>query len=609
MDHEVVIVAPMTGIVVDAPVRPGENVYVGQELFVIESMKMHHPVVSEDSGRLRSVAVEVGTEVVAGTELATVIVGEEAGQGSHTPAEPPPRIDLTTTLSAFRTRITATRDEARPTAVAQRHAHGLRMARENLEDLCDEGSFIEYGSLVLAAQRRRRTLEELVASTPADGLICGTASINAAAFGAAAARCVVMAYDYTVLAGTQGFQNHRKKDRIFDLAGRDGLPVVMYVEGGGGRPGDTDVAQIAGLDVPAFHLLAALSGRVPIVSIVSGRSFAGNAALAGISDVIIATRGANLGMGGPAVVEGGGLGTYRPEEIGPMEVQWDNGVIDVLVDNEAEGTSVAKQYLAYFQGDLPQAEERDQSPLRELIPVDRLRPYKIRDVITTLVDEGSFLELRGGWGRNMVTGLARVRGRSIGIVANSSEHLGGAIDARAADKAARFMRLCDAFGLPIISLCDTPGIMVGPDAESEAIVRHSARLFLVGGRMRTPLICVVTRKAYGLGAMAMAGGSFRTPRLTVSWPSGEFGGMGLEGAARLGYRRELEAISDDIEREAAYRHVVDNLYEQGRAVSAASYFEFDEVIDPADTRSTISAVLEGYPRLRRWGQGGTVDSW
>jgi acetyl-CoA carboxylase carboxyltransferase component len=475
-------------------------------------------------------------------------------------------------------------DHRRPDAVARRRATDRRTARENVADLVDEGSFVEYAPLVIAGQRRRRALQELIERTPADGLVGGVGTVDGLSI-------VAMSYDYTVLAGTQGMWNHEKKDRLFELAARMQLPVVFFTEGGGGRPGDTDGATVAGLDCLAFNLFAQLSGLVPLVGVTTGFCFAGNAALLGCCDVIIATEGSNIGMGGPAMIEGGGLGSYDPTAIGPVDVQFANGVVDLLVADEAEAVVVTKQYLSYFRGEVTGWECVDQQTLRHLVPENRVRAYDVRTVIDALCDTGSVLELRSGFGEGIITALTRIEGRAVGIVANNPSHLGGAIDTPAADKAARFMQCCDAFDVPIVFLCDTPGFMVGPASEAAGAVRHMARMFLTGANLSVPCGTVILRKGYGLGAQAMAGGSFKAPLFCIAWPTGEFGGMNLEGAVRLGQRRELEAIADPGERERVYEEMVERMYEHGKAVNMASYFEIDDVIDPADTRRWITTTL------------------
>jgi acetyl-CoA carboxylase carboxyltransferase component len=450
-----------------------------------------------------------------------------------------------------------------------------------------------------------------MAKTPADGLVAGIGRVNGHLFDETRARCAVLAYDYTVLAGTQGLQNHRKKDRLFELAADWRLPVVFFTEGGGGRPGDTDSSGVAGLDCWAFNYWGRLSGLVPLVGVNSGRCFAGNAALLGCCDVVIATANSSIGMGGPAMIEGGGLGVFHPDEVGPMHVQVPNGVVDVAVADEAEAVRVAKQYLAYFQGPVAEWSCADQRLLRGIVPENRLRVYDVRRVVHGLADTGSVLELRRHFGLGMVTALARVEGRPIGIVGNDPAHLGGAIDRDGADKAARFMQLCDAFDLPILLLCDTPGMMVGPEAEKTALVRHVSRLFVVGANLTVPFFTIVLRKGYGLGAQAMAGGSFKAPLFTVAWPTGEFGGMGLEGAVKLGYRKELEAIEDPAKRKALFEEMVARMYEHGKAASYATYFELDDVIDPADSRRWIMTALRSVPPAapRTGKKRPCVDTW
>lgn len=501
-----------------------------------------------------------------------------------------------------------TEDAARPDAVEKRHAAGGRTARENLVDLVDPGSFVEYGRYAIAAQRGRRELEDLIARTPADGLIGGTARVNSDLFEAERAACAVVSYDYTVLAGTQGALGHRKKDRLFELIERMRLPVVFYAEGGGGRPGDTDYPVVSALDTRAFALWAKLSGLVPRIAIVHGRCFAGNAVIAGCSDLIVATEASSLGMGGPAMIAGGGLGDVPPDEVGPIGMQAPNGVVDVVCADEAEATAATKKLLAYFQGATPGAEP-DQTRLRELVPERRRRAYDPRPIVETLCDEGSVTFLRERFAPEMVTALARIEGRPLGIIANDTRHTAGAVTSDAADKAARLLQLCDAFGLPVVSLVDTPGYMVGPDAEATGLVRHASRLLVAGAALRVPLIAVILRRGYGLGAQAMVGGSLHEPLLTVAWPSAHLGPMGLEGAVRLALRKELEAIADEAEREQRVRDLTAQAEENAKALNAAALFELDDVIDPAETRALIASTLIAAGDARPPGAHRFVDTW
>ena len=611
------LVASFAGTVVSIAVAPGDAVLGGDVLVVLESMKMEHVLQASQSGVIDSVAVSVGDTVQNGEVILTMRVTEHEPVLSATEPESvslPRGSEVRPELAELRARVAQTLDAGRPEATERRHAGGRRTARENIEDLCDPGSFEEYGDLVVAAQRARRTAEDLAANTPADGLVTGIGRVNSHLFGREGSRCAVLSYDYSVLAGTQGQMNHRKKDRLFALVDRLRLPVVLFAEGGGGRPGDTDMAVVTGLDTEAFALFGALSGKVPLVGIVSGRCFAGNAALLGCCHVIVATPDANIGMGGPAMIEGGGLGVFAPEDVGPVSVQVPNGVVDVLAADEKEAVEVARRYLSYFQGGVAKWSEPDQALLRDVVPPDRRRVYDVRKAVDGLADEGSVLELRRSFFPGMVTALVRLEGRPVGVIANNPLHLAGAIDAGCADKAARFMQLCEAFGLPLLFLCDTPGFMVGPEAEETALVRRVSRMFVVGASLTVPFATVVLRKGYGLGAQAMAGGSFRRPLFTVAWPTGELGGMGLEGAVRLGFRRELDRIDDPGEREAAFSAMVFRAYEHGKALNVAAHFEIDDVIDPAATRARFVHALESAGPAGHWSTGRRparpfVDTW
>lgn len=587
----VAVTASMLGKLVSCTVKPGDQVIAGQEVAVLEAMKMQHGLTASTGGTVIALIAAIGDTLSQGDPIVFIEASECGAEAvGYEIASVDPGF-IRPDLREIEERRRGTWDEARPKEVARRRKTRQRTTRENIDDLFDDGSFVEYGGLVLAGRSRRATTEELILSSPADGLVMGLGTVNAQLFGEEAAKIAAMAYDYTVFAGTQGARNHTKTDRLIELADRWKIPLVLFAEGGGGRPGDTD----GGGFIRAFELFGKLSGRVPMVGVVSGRCFAGNASLLGCCDVIIATRNVTMGMGGPAMIEGGGLGVYTPEEVGPASVHAKNGVIDVLVDDEVAAVAIVKQYLAYFQGSLATWDCADQRELRHIIPENRLRIYDVRAVLDRLADSGSVLELRRDFGLAMVTALARIEGRAVGIIANNPAHLGGAIDSDAADKAARFLQLCEGHGLPVLSLSDTPGIMVGPEVEKTALIRHAARMFVIGANLTVPLLSVVLRKSYGLGAIAMTGGSYQASLFAVAWPTGEFGGMGLEGAVKLGYRKELEAIADPFERQAKYDEMVARLYQHGKALSVAGYFGIDDVIDPADTRRWILNALRVAP--------------
>jgi acetyl-CoA carboxylase carboxyltransferase component len=597
--------APFTGVVIAAACKPGESVRAGALLAVLEAMKMEHEVVAVADGEVRRVEVAVGETVEEGQTLIVLAEADGSAVGPASGSAATYTGGEREDLRAVRERHALGLDAARSEAVARRHDAGRRTARENLAELVDEGTFVEYGPLLFAAQERRRPREELIARTPADGLVGGVGEVEGRP-------CVAMSYDYMVLAGTQGVRGHQKKDRLFEIAERRRLPVVLLAEGGGGRPGDVDWPMVAGLDCRAFHLFGRLSGRVPLVGVVAGYCFAGNAALLGCCDVVIATEDSSIGMGGPAMIEGGGLGVHEPGEVGPIAVQDANGVVDIRVADEREAVAAARRYLSYFNGPAAEFAVPDQSALAHLIPAERKRVYEVRGVLEALCDEGSVLELRRGFAPGMLTALARIDGRPLGVVANDPSHLGGAIDSDGADKAARFMQLCDAFELPLLFLCDTPGFMVGPAAERTAGVRHCARMFVTGANLTVPMGTIVLRKGYGLGAQAMAGGGFKAPLFVVGWPTSEFGGMGLEGAVRLGMRRELETIDDPQERERVFQATVAAAYEHGRGLNMAAYGEIDDVIDPADSRRWIGMLFNEIAvswRERPGKKRPNLDAW
>jgi acetyl-CoA carboxylase carboxyltransferase component len=593
--------APMSGIVVDLMVGEGERVTQGQVLLVLEAMKMEHEVRAPFSGVAKNIRVTTGMTVDEGQTLIDIVaaiaekgvVGENAKESAKPLSEQRElkvdahRADLREVMD----RHAFIADEARPAAFSKRHSLGMRSARENIADLCDvmdkEGvsSFIEYGALAFAAQTNRRSRDELMAQTPADGIVTGVGIIGGQ-------RCAILAYDMTVLAGTQGMRSHQKTDRLLEVAFTNRWPVVLFAEGGGGRPGDTDMPIIAGLNVATFSTFAKLSGQVPIIGIVAGRCFAGNAALLGCCDVIIATKNSNIGMGGPAMVEGGGLGVYPPEAIGPADVQFANSVIDILVDDEAQAVLAAKRYLAFsFASTSQTIRFADQNKLRSVVPENRLRSYAVREAIETLCDAESVLELQAGYGLGVVTAFARLDGICVAVTANNPFHLGGAIDADAADKLAQFLELANRYRLPIVSLVDTPGFMVGPEIEAKAQVRYASQLFIAAAKLTVPLFAVVLRKGYGLGAMAMTGGGFHQTTATIAWPTAEFGAMGLEGAVRLGYRKELGAKAEGLERDALFDQLLAKQYEQGKAIRMAETLEIDAVIDPAQTRQWLAILL------------------
>lgn len=609
-NNSIGLAAPIQGTIVSVMVSEGDEVFQGQHLIVMEAMKMEHEIQADRSGIIRSVAVAEGDVIQQGHAL--IYIEEADVDTAHVGTEQAIDLDeIRPDLQEIYDLHAYGLDENRPDAVARRTKTGQRTARENIMDLVDEGTFIEYGPLVVAAQRRRRTEQWLRENSPGDGVICGVGTVNGDLFPDSDARAIALSYDYTVFAGTQGIKNHYKQDRMFELASRFRLPVIFYTEGGGGRPGDTDSGGGIGMDVYTFTQWSKLSGLVPLVGVNSGRCFAGNTALLGCCDVIIATQNSTIAMGGPAMIEGGGLGIFTPEEIGPMSFQVPNGVVDILVKDEEEATLVAKKYVAYFQGAISQWEASDQRFMRQIVPENRMRMYDVRDVIRTLADVDSVLEIRKEFGVGIITCFVRVEGKPLGLIANNPHHLAGAIDSDGADKGARFLQLCDAFDLPIISLMDCPGMMVGPEVEKTALVRHCCRMFNTGANLSVPMFGVILRKAYGLGVQAMCGGSSLVPFFTTAWPTAEFAGMNLEGAVKLGYRNDLAAIEDPEERLQKYNEMVAASYERAKAANSASFFGVDDVIDPADTRDWIVRGLKSLPPVapRTGKKRPYIDTW
>ena len=609
------VTAPMQAVVHSVNVAAGDAVTAGQEVAVLEAMKMQHGLVSPVAGTVKAVKFSVG-EVV---EEGNLVVSVEAGAVAQAAAEEDKGADdpdhIRADLAELQARIARTQDANRQAKIDKRHNLGYRTARENIADICDAGSFIEYGQMTVAAQRQRRELDDLIDNTPADGLVAGFGSINGDMFDEDASRAAVLAYDYTVLAGTQGLFNHKKTDRVLEIATEWQAPMVFYTEGGGGRPGDTDAGKISGggLDVMTFATWAKASGSAPRIAINNGYCFAGNAVLFGCADVTIATKSSYIGMGGPAMIEGGGLGSVAPTEVGPMDIQTENGVVDLLAEDEVEATAMAKQLLGYFQGRISEYSCADQRALRQIIPEDRKRAYDMRTAIEGVADTGSFLELRRAYGKGMITGFMRIEGRPFGLIANNPAHLGGAIDAEAAEKAGRFVQLCDAFQLPIVSFCDTPGFMVGPEHEKFATVRRASNMLVAGASISVPVFMLVLRKGYGLGAQAMGMGSLHVPQMTMAWPTGEFGPMGLEGAVRLGYSKEIAAAGGEgtAQGDALFNKLLDAMIANGKALNAAMYHEIDAVIDPMDTRATLVRALKSMPVGKKGGKGkrGFIPTW
>ena len=640
----VTVPSPVPGEVREVHVHAGDEVLTGQPLATIHSLEIDHIVRAEQGGSVESIAVAESDVVRAGDALLQIVKSDTAGRWAEPSTEP----DLDARradLALVDQRRTYTEDDFRAERIGRRHAKEQRSPQENIEHLMD-GTFREYGPLVTAASWQKQ--EWLRETTQADGLVMGIGNINGDLFDADASRAVAVHYDYMVVAGTQGGRGHYKQDRIYELAGRYRLPLILFAEGGGGRPGISggeraeavDIAIEAGLrklgekappgsrasavdvagrggggvpvDSYTFTKLCELSGLVPLVGVNSGRCFAGNTVMLASCDVIIAAENSTIGLGGPAMIEGGGLGIYTPEEVGPMSFQVPNGVVDILVKDDEAAIETAKKYLSYFQGAVASWETPDQRRLRTIIPEDRSALYDMRELIATLADEDSILEIREAFGIGIITAFIRIEGQPMGLIANNPQHLSGAIDSDAADKAARFLQLCDTFDIPVLSLMDCPGLMPGPEYEQAALLRHCGRMFVTGANMTTPLFGVVVRKAYGMGVRAMCGGSSLEPFFTVAWPTAEFADMTIDGRVNLMYGEELAAIEDADEREAVHKRLIDAHVDRVRAVNAGgTNYGIDDVIDPAETRAWIAQGLRSVPKPapRAEKKRPNVDTW
>lgn len=591
-DGGIYLHAPMQAALVKLHVEPGDRVAAGAELAIFEALKMQHGLPAPQSGLISEIFAEPGDVLNEGDRLFAFTPADTADAVEHVSTLPDPdhiRGDLERLMS----RQALTEDAHRPKAVERRRTRQQNTTRENIDAICQDGAFEEYGQLVIAGQRRENGREKTRLASPADGIVTGIGTVNGDLFAAPRNQVALLAYDSTVMAGTQGMFGHMKTDRLLELAETHHLASIFFTEGGGGRPNDTDFADVlhSGLGVKTFSAFAALKGWGPKITVNSGYCFAGNAAIFGAGDIRIATRNSWIGLGGPAMIEAGGLGRFSPKEIGPAAMHAKTGGLDILVESDSDAAVIARQTLAIFQGDIPAGPAPEQKMLRHLVPEDRKRAYAMRDVISTLADTDSFIELGSGYSPGLITGLCRVEGKSIALMANNPMHLGGALDAPASAKGARFLKLCQRFSLPVLSLCDTPGFMVGPDSEEQGAVTAACDFIAAGAALTRPLMFVCLRKGYGIGAQAMAGGSFANPAFAIAWPSGEFGAMGLEGAVRLGRRRELEAEPDPVAREALFERHVAHAYREGGALNMASLFEIDAVIDPGETRNWIRRGL------------------
>lgn len=615
----------LSGLVVKLTVNEGDQIVEGQELAVVEAMKMEHVVRADRAAAgalVEKVLVKPGSVVNASDVLLVLDISNRSSEGKSGDGQAMTAVEVTEDpdtprpeLVELQQRRHAIVDAGRTAAVAKRHARGFLTVRENLSMLIDPDSLLEYGDLALAAQKKRYSLAELITKTSGDGIVTGFARIEGHTVG------LIMG-DYLVLAGTQGYFHHLKLDRILTAILSHPAPLVLYAEGGGGRPGDTDYPTGSGLMTPSFALMGEVKASgIPIIGVANGYVFAGNAALLGTCDVVVATRGGSaavaggvekagktsIGMGGKAMIEAGGLGVVESDDIGPTPVHAVTGGIDVVVDDEAAAALITRKIMGVFTR--PQLAERqwsysaDVKHLRTCLPSveGRRRAFDMRKVISLLVDDDSFIELAAEWGPGMITGFARIQGRTVAILANDpTSPLGGAIDINAALKAIRLLKLLSRTrATHLVSLCDTPGFMVGTEFERTSTGGGSFRTFgdwftaaaefaQSGGRV----VGLVLRRAFGLGAQAMLGGSTLSNSICASWPAGSLGPMSVEGAVQLSMKKQLAEIKDPGERKKVADQEVERMYSGGRAINVASMAEIDTVLDPAETRDWLARVLK-----------------
>ena len=611
------VAAPLQATVTEILVAEGDTIRKGQLLVVLSALKMEHEVKAEFGGVIRQLTMAAGDTVLEGHPLAFVEVMDVGGAIEQVDEAVDPDY-IRPSLQAVLDRRQFILDENRPEAVERRHSKGRRTVRENLTQLMDPDSWVEYGQLTVSTPRAGLTAEELIRKTPADGLVAGIGSVNGDLFDEKRARTMFISYDDTVYAGTQGGRGHDKTDRMVEIADDLSLPLIFHAEGAGARSGSAppggEQGGTSGRGHPAtrtFERMAQLSGKVPMIGVTAGWCYAGNASILGLTDLIIATEDSLIAMGAPATIEGGGMGVYLPEEIGPTSDTVPAGTVDILVKDQDEAIAASKKVLSYFQGSIDHWEADDQRQLRHIVPENRHRSFNIRELIRILADKDSVLELRPEFGVSMVTTFIRIEGKPFGLTANNNEYLGGAIDSPGSDKVARFWQLCDAFNIPIITLVDTPGMMVGPEVERTGLVRHCSRLFVTGANLETPRFSVILRKGYALGSIAVMTGSGRAPVFTVTWPEGEFGGMNIEASVLLSNRDALAKIEDVDERAAAYQTALDHAYERSGAITAGSVFGVDDVIDPIETRRWIIKGLQSVPESEpiRRGRRNFLDTW
>lgn len=506
-----------------------------------------------------------------------------------------PEHDASKELRAeLRRRRELVEDAGRPGAIERQHELGKLSARERIVRLVDDGRFREFGALVDAA-RGAPGQEQLVA--PADGVVTGIGDIDGRP-------TAIMSFDFTVFGGSNGTAGGLKVARCCERARHDGMPLIMLLDGGGHRIQEGLDSHHFAHGFSVFQQMVDLSGYVPVVAVMLGPGFAGPSNFAALADFVVMVRGmSTMGIAGPALVRAATGERLSKEELGGADVQARLGVTDLAVDTEHEALDAVRVFLGYLPSNTGLAPPSDQAfapragtDISTLVPADTSQAYDVYRVVEALADGDSVYELKSEHAPNVVTSLVRLGGRPVGVVANQPLHLGGALDSPACEKAAHFISLCDAFGVPLLFLIDVPGFLVGAESAATQLARRSGRLLFELGQATVARFSVVLRKGYGAAYIAMAGGRSFSADLALAWPTAEICAMSVEGAVDVAYRREVEAAEDPAARRA---ELIDGFRAQIGPFLAAQGFGIDEVIDPVETRPVLLDALAGAPARRQ----------
>ena len=494
-------------------------------------------------------------------------------------------------------------DAARAAVIERQHRLGKLSARERIAHLVDLGSFHEFGALV---QPKRDTFDTETLQAPFDGVITGFGRIDGRAVG-------LCAFDFSVLGGSNGRIGEHKVEHVATQCLQQGCPLLLLLDGGGHRIQEGLDSRHFAVGSRYFQIAVHLSGWVPTVALIMGPGFAGPSNFAALCDLVVMVRGTStMGIAGPALVAAATGELTDKDTLGGADVQATrHGLADLVAESDGHALALARRYLSYLPAHAdaepprcpwPAAQAEpdaaDEQALLHVVPDNPRQPYDVHDVLRAVADRDSVFELKPDFAPNLVTAFARLAGRPVGIVANQPLHLAGTLDARACEKGAHFVSVCDAFGLALVYLIDLPGFLVGQEAEDTALARRSGRLLFELGQATVPRLSVVMRKGYGLGYIAMCGGRSFDADLCVAWPTAEICAMSVEGAVDVAYAKQVAAAADPAARRA---ELIARFRQQLGALHAAAHFGIDDVIDPRDTRAALLATLERCPPRRLQG--------